>query len=224
MAEGLRARKKRELRERLLSDAARLFAERGFDHVPVADIAAEADVSPATVFNYFPRKEDLVFQGMEEYSRQLVDGLRMRAPGVSFIQAFRELALAPRGLLAEDAPDAMERLLRVRGIIDGSVTLQARELLIADRMVSDLADVIAEVEPGTVRPRFLAASLVGLLQAMTREIHRRASGGATGPQIARAVLPEAEEALGVIERGLAAGLATALTTTSSASGTAGWRR
>ena len=38
-----------------------LFGERGYDAVTVADVARAADVSEKTVFNYFPAKEDLVF-------------------------------------------------------------------------------------------------------------------------------------------------------------------
>ena len=45
--------------------ARRLFSERGFEEVSVAEIARAADVSLATVFNYFPTKEDLIYSGLE---------------------------------------------------------------------------------------------------------------------------------------------------------------
>ena len=60
---GLRERKKRQTRQLLADTARRLFSERGFEQVSVAEIARAADVSAATVFNYFPTKEDLVFSG-----------------------------------------------------------------------------------------------------------------------------------------------------------------
>ena len=46
-------------RARILDVANRLFLERGYEAVTVAEIAREAGVSSVTVFNHFPRKEDL---------------------------------------------------------------------------------------------------------------------------------------------------------------------
>ena len=60
-AEGMRERKKRERREAIAARALRLFIENGFEHVSMREIAQVADVSEPTVFNYFPTKENLVF-------------------------------------------------------------------------------------------------------------------------------------------------------------------
>src|SRR5438270_6522204 len=58
--EGLRERKKRQLRQKLTDTATAMFLERGFEAVRVAEIAEACDVSEKTVFNYFPTKESLV--------------------------------------------------------------------------------------------------------------------------------------------------------------------
>jgi AcrR family transcriptional regulator len=47
-------------RERILDSAARLFAERGFDGAAIAAIAADADVSPETIYAGFGNKRTLL--------------------------------------------------------------------------------------------------------------------------------------------------------------------
>src|SRR5579862_8604422 len=58
---GLRERKKAQTRLAISNVATKMFIERGFDHVTVAEVAAAADVSVATIFNYFETKEELFF-------------------------------------------------------------------------------------------------------------------------------------------------------------------
>src|SRR5215218_9562344 len=88
---GLRERKKRAAREAIAAAARRLFAERGFDAVTVAEVAAAADVSEKTVFNHFPTKEDLAFAGREEGIAQLVTAIAERSPGTPVLDVFRGL-------------------------------------------------------------------------------------------------------------------------------------
>lgn len=60
MTTGLRERKKAATRLALHEAALRLVADRGLDQVSIEDIAARADVSPRTFFNYYPTKDDAV--------------------------------------------------------------------------------------------------------------------------------------------------------------------
>src|SRR5919108_88818 len=87
---GLRERKKQRTRQLLADTARRLFSERGFEHVSVAEIARVADVSEATVFNYFPTKEDLVYSGLETFEEQLLAAVRERPRGQTVLDAFRD--------------------------------------------------------------------------------------------------------------------------------------
>src|SRR5690348_5123031 len=100
MTTGLRERKKQRTRQQIADTARRLFSARGFDEVPVAEIAREAEVSEATVFNYFPTKEDLVFNRMEDLEQELLAAIRDRADDESIVQAFGRFVLRPRGFLA----------------------------------------------------------------------------------------------------------------------------
>ena len=77
----LRERKKRETRARIADTALRLFKERGFDQTTVADVAAAADVSVKTVFNYYPAKEDLFFDRADEIEQIWLDAVADRRPG-----------------------------------------------------------------------------------------------------------------------------------------------
>jgi AcrR family transcriptional regulator len=58
--EGLRERKRAHSRATTVDVAMQLFAERGYDAVPVADICAAAEIAPRTFFRYFPTKEDVL--------------------------------------------------------------------------------------------------------------------------------------------------------------------
>jgi AcrR family transcriptional regulator len=121
--EGLRARKKRAAREAIAATARRLFAERGFDAVTVAEIAAAADVSEKTVFNHFPTKEDLAFAGREQGLMQLVADIRGRAGTDSVLDVFRALTATVIDVLVARGD---EELLTAAKIIRHSPTLQER--------------------------------------------------------------------------------------------------
>src|SRR5258708_37225894 len=89
MSEGLRERKKREARAAISQTAVALFAERGFDAVTVAEVAAAAGVSAKTVFNYFPVKEDLVLESRERLEEELLRAVAERPCGGAAIAAVR---------------------------------------------------------------------------------------------------------------------------------------
>src|SRR5580658_5525585 len=71
-----RSRKRLATRQGISNAATRLFLERGFDHVTVDEIAAAADVGRMTVFNHFPRKEDMFFDRDEEGREVVREALR----------------------------------------------------------------------------------------------------------------------------------------------------
>src|SRR5436190_15994835 len=67
----------------------RLFVQRGFDRVTVADVAEAAGVSEKTVFNYFPTKEDLFFDEVDEREAAVLAAVRDRRPGESVPASLR---------------------------------------------------------------------------------------------------------------------------------------
>src|SRR5947209_5267430 len=147
-AHGLRELKKQRTRQLIADTARQLFAERGFEGVPVAEIARAAEVSEATVFNYFPTKEDLFYSGLEAFEQELVTSIRERAPGESVLSAFARFVLVPRGLLAARDPRQVEYLAAITRVIADSPSLRAREQQIYAKYTAALATLLAD-ETGT---------------------------------------------------------------------------
>lgn len=94
-----RTRKRLANRQSISDTATRLFLERGFDSVTIDDIAAAADVGRMTVFNHFPRKEDMFFDREEEIQTLVFEAIRKRKRGVSPIKVTSKLA---HDLVAQD--------------------------------------------------------------------------------------------------------------------------
>src|SRR5205809_2799862 len=156
--QGLRERKKAKTRQSIPQAAQRLFRERGFDAVTVAEVAREADVSEGTVFNYFPTKEDLFYGQMESFEAALVDAVRERPAGESVLEAFRRFVLErARGM--DDRADVIVAAARVIG---ASPALKAREREIVAEYTGALAELIAEdTGAGGVEPKVAANALIG---------------------------------------------------------------
>lgn len=87
---GRRERKKAATRKHISDIATQMFLERGFDNVSVREIADEVDVSPTTVFAYFPQKEALVFDEDESIGEEIVSYIKHRAPEQSVAEALHE--------------------------------------------------------------------------------------------------------------------------------------
>jgi len=201
---GLRERKKKRTRQLLVDTAWRLFAERGFDAVPVSEIAREADVSEATVFNYFPTKEDLIYGRMEEFEEELLSAIRDRRPGESILDGFKRFVLQPRGHLAADDDQAVEALATFARVITSSPALIAREQQVFDRYTRSLAALIAE-ETGAaedVTPWVAANALMGVHRGLIDYVRRRVLAGARNPRLARDVRVQGEQAIDLLQRGL----------------------
>jgi AcrR family transcriptional regulator len=181
---GLRERKKRQTRQLIFETASRLFAERGFDAVTVADVARAADVSGVTVFNYFPTKEDLFFGGMEVFEEQLLEAVRGREAGASALEAFRRLLMNSFSRLADEENGAV--IARAATLIQASPALQAREREVVARYTKLLAVILAEetgAAPEEVEPWAVASALMGMHRALVAYVRSRALAGRRGRQL-----------------------------------------
>jgi AcrR family transcriptional regulator len=198
----LRERKKQQTRLAIAEAARRLFTERGFDAVTVAEVAREADVSEGTVFNYFPTKEDLFYSPMEAFEAELVAAVAERKPGESAAAAFKRLVLERSAGVAERAG----LIATAEKIRSASPALQAREREITAQYTQSLAELIAE-ETGKPRDDVEAAvvanALMGAQRTLVDYVRACALAGRRGAQLEADTKAEGRRAFKRLERGLA---------------------
>ncbi len=141
--QSLRERKKRATRQAISNVATRLFLERGFDEVTVAEIAEAANVAKMTVFNYFPRKEDLFFDREEEGRVLLRDALERRPRNQPPVAALRILV---DQLVEQNHPFAKftAGTARFWHTVTLSPALSARVRELRDALVTDLAEMLSD--------------------------------------------------------------------------------
>jgi AcrR family transcriptional regulator len=138
-----RSRKRLATRQGISVAATRLFLERGFDQVTVDEIAAAADVGRMTVFNHFPRKEDMFFDRDEEGRELLREALRQRDPNIAPIETLRLLS---HRLVAERSP-YVRFSVGSQGFIEtieASETLKARARAIRDEVAQVVTVALSE--------------------------------------------------------------------------------
>jgi AcrR family transcriptional regulator len=175
MAPGLRERRKQETGQVISDIATQMFVTRGFDEVTIAQVADAAGVAKMTVTNYFPRKEDLVFDRAEVVIRHLADVIATRLPGESMLAAIRRdyaEAVARADVTLGLSSPAFARMI----LSSPALTGRAREML--DQREQALGDAIA-AETGTDNPqqRLVAALLASVHRVLAAEATKRSLAG-----------------------------------------------
>lgn len=143
----LRESKKRETRQRLSDVATELFYARGFDAVTVDEIAAAANVSKMTVFNYFARKEDLFLDREDDIARLLRETFADTSQSQSPVDALRYLV---DRLIEKNHPFVRvdEQTIGWWRIVAASMALKARVREIGDEAVDELTTLIGGPKAG----------------------------------------------------------------------------
>jgi AcrR family transcriptional regulator len=209
---GRRERKREQTRRIIAESAMRLFVERGFDAVTIAEVAEAADVAVNTVFNHFPTKEDLFFGSRETMETELTGLARSRHPGESVIAFFRrsvhecieQLSHEGRGSRADHAYWA-----GVRQVLHGSQALQVRAAQMArgsamsaeDDLAASLAEDVA-AKPDDPTPRLVASQVLALYSSLLMEAERRRRAGQSREKVRAYFKSAAEVALRILEHGL----------------------
>jgi AcrR family transcriptional regulator len=203
---GLRERKKQLTRQQISAVATGLFLERGFDRVTVAEVARAANVSTKTVFNYFPRKEDLFFDRGPEAAALVARALRTRPAGEGPLRAFGRLI---RRQAASGHPVARIAARDVpfwRTAVE-SPTLRARLRELVQEAEAGLAALIASeqgLDEDALWPRVQAAAAVGAFRAVYGHALARMLAGADPELVAADYLRDLDRAFDALEAGFAA--------------------
>ncbi len=211
MKEGLRERKKRAMRQQLSDTATRLFLERGFDAVRVAEVADACGVSEKTVFNYFPTKEALLLDQLQDSTDVL--RARLSDPALPPVAAMSQvLDQQLRGIVAalaiEADPDrALAQYQRFGDLVRDTPSLRAYQSEMTDRLTEVAADALASragLQPGDPEPQIAAAALLGLWRVQFRALRAYLRVGQSIADAIDVVAYEVRRAALLIEAGLAA--------------------
>jgi AcrR family transcriptional regulator len=169
--EGLRARKKRLTREAIFAAADRLFAERGFENVTVAEIADAANVSVKTVFTYVSAKEELLFRGQPTVLDTVIRAVADRRLGQTPLVAAAQALLA-----AVNAADENLSLESFQRMIAGGPAARSRIRALWDQAETQLAEVLLAEAPGAAgiaaeraARRLTAAQIMVLVRTVTSD-------------------------------------------------------
>jgi AcrR family transcriptional regulator len=199
---GLRERKKNKTWLLLRQTALDLFEERGFENVSVAEIAAAADVSKATVFNYFPSKEDLAIGGMKRHTGDAARIVRARPRGQTPLEALREHYFhllechAPQVGLS-DSP----QFLQVQRLIMTTPSLRVAAMDYRRQSAVELAEALIE-EDDRLTARLLASQLLHTQHILAEVNVVRILEGEPIDQVRAEAFTAARHAFGLLEHGI----------------------
>jgi AcrR family transcriptional regulator len=202
-SDGLRERKKARTRQHIADTAARLFGERGYEHVAVSDVAREAEVAEQTVYNYFRTKEQLVTDRDRQIQDRLCDLIRSRPPGVTPAAAIRDFALESVAGIRSIPRQIWRGELGHLAAISPTVHRLALEL--TDRQAVALAAAIADTSSVPTEVATLQGiALAGVFQIIISEAGRRTREGQSQTKIAKQLYPVVENVIDELDRWLSA--------------------
>jgi AcrR family transcriptional regulator len=206
---GLRAWKKERTRQTISDVATGLFMRDGFEAVTLAQIAAAAEVSVKTVFNYFPSKEDLFFDRADDVIGALADAVVERPAGVTVVGtlhavlADRRVPFDAGGWRSLRDPEGYERFRRFLETEEASPALRTRRLAIGELWIARLAQLFSHqlgLPPGDPRAAALASMVVAAMglraRTMTAAMLERLSARTVERRV-RAVVDESFDRLAV---------------------------
>ncbi|MEB3964076.1 CerR family C-terminal domain-containing protein [Streptomyces kunmingensis] len=163
---GLRERKKLKTRMTIREATYRLIMDQGYDATTVEQIAEAAEVSPSTVFRYFPTKEDIVLT--DEFDPILERELRARPTDESIIDSLRHVIDRSLDLaLGSDDPEVSRLRTRLQVEVPAVRSRMMESMSVTGQMVCRVLAERTGRQADDLEVRVYAMSVVGALMEAT---------------------------------------------------------
>jgi AcrR family transcriptional regulator len=175
---GLRERKKEQTRASIQRAALELIAAQGYESTTCEQIAAAAEVSPATLFRYFPTKEDIVLQ--DGYDPVIAAAVVARPSGEPPVVAVRRgLAAA----LAEVFSGDVEAIRQRTALILSVPALRSRAREQNASLVTHLQHALRQREGGDADALVVAVAAAACAATVSVAVERWATQGGDLPSL-----------------------------------------
>ncbi|MGK4582602.1 TetR/AcrR family transcriptional regulator [Kitasatospora sp. HPMI-4] len=175
---GIRVRKRERTRLAIADAAFELFAEHGFDAVRLTEVAAAADVAPATVFTHFDSKEDLFFFRRQELNEHVFEAV---APAATTAELLSQLKESYRSAFRRlHSPDVLDRSRVFARILLDSPTLRRTYLGVVRERQEVLTAALLDLAPDgadTAELALFARLVAAVSTAAHEELHRGMAAG-----------------------------------------------
>ncbi|GGL76623.1 TetR family transcriptional regulator [Streptomyces fumigatiscleroticus] len=192
---GLRERKKIKTREAIRAAAYALIGEQGYEATTVEQIADRAEVSPSTVFRYFPTKEDIVLT--DEYDAVMLREFQARPADEPWPDSLRHVMRSAVSLGTRQEPETTRLRTRLMAEVPAVRSRMLETTSVTGRL---LAGALAErtgLDARSLEVRVFSMSLIGGLMEASRYWAEQGHQGELADLVDRA--------LDVMEHGLPTG-------------------
>jgi len=169
---GLRERKKRDTRTRIVAAAFDLCQPGGYAQATLQQIAEAADVSPRTIFAYYENKEDILFCEEGAFLDRLTQMLDERPAETTTIDAIRSFL--------SSLPPADEEARLRKKIVSANPELEMGMRARHSQLEPMLAESIAKdlgAAPDDIRPLLIAASMTAAFTSVRDRLFEAEAGG-----------------------------------------------
>jgi len=170
--------------EVLLAAAAQIFADKGYDAATMTEIAAQAESSIGSLYQFFPTKDRIAQALIAQQTQDLrarLDAMAQMSPRWSVEELSRRLC----GALIEFRGEhpSFARLIDTPGVPEDLVVAVRRDMRV------QLADILAPHAPGLPKARLMAIA-AAVQQVMKSAVALNADPAADSPTAAKAALQE----------------------------------